>query len=336
MREIASPLKDDQPAASGGARVLPMRAPGYRSSWTNFKRFFWKYKFFHLLVLPGIIYFVIFAYLPMFGVLIAFNDYNGMGGVWGILKAPWVGFRNFVEFFQSIYFWRLMGNTLILSSLRLVFGFPAPILLAILLNEIRLRRFKKVVQTISYLPHFLSWVIITGLLTMLLGSEGPVNSALGQLFGMKPVIFLSDIRYFRGVLVTSGIWQSIGWSSILYFAAISSVPQEHYEVAIVEGASRFQRAWYITLPWLRYVIVILLVLSIGSIINSDFEQIFNLYNPAVYAVADVFDTYVYRKGLVGQNFSFATAVGFFKSVISFIMVLGANRVAKMLGQEALW
>ncbi len=335
MREIASTLKEGGGSGSG---VLPL---GYeprlkRSGWESFKRFFWKYKFFHLLVLPGIIYFFIFNYLPMFGVLIAFNDYNGMGGIKGILTAPWIGFKNFTEFFESLYFWRLMSNTLILSCLRLIFGFPAPILLAILLNEIRLRRFKKVVQTISYLPHFLSWVIITGLLTMLLGSDGPVNTVLGQVFGMKPIIFLSDVRYFRGVLVTSGIWQSIGWNSIIYFAAISCVPQEHYEVAIVEGATRFQRAWYITLPWLRFVIVILLVLSIGSIINSDFEQIFNLYNPAVYAVADVFDTYVYRKGLVSQNFSFATAVGLFKSLISFVMVLGANRVAKALGQEGLW
>jgi putative aldouronate transport system permease protein len=253
-----------------------------------------------------------------------------------MLTAPWVGFRNFVELFQSLYFVRLMRNTLILSGLRLLFGFPAPILLAIFLSEVRLRAFQRVVQTISYLPHFLSWVVITGLLSMLLASEGPVNAALGQLFGIQPIIFLADVRYFRGVLIASGIWQSIGWSSIIYFAAISGVPPEHYEVAVVEGASRFQRIWYITLPWLRYVIVILLVLSIGSIINSDFEQIFNLYNPAVYAVADVFDTYVYRKGLGERDFSYATAVGLFKSVISFVMVLGANRVAKALGQEGLW
>jgi putative aldouronate transport system permease protein len=163
-----------------------------------------------------------------------------------------------------------------------------------------------------------------------------VNSALVALFHIQPILFLSDPHYFRGVLVSSGIWQSIGWSSIIYFAAIAGVPQEQYEVAIVEGATRMQRAWYVTLPWLRYVIVILLVLSIGSIIESDFEQIFNLYNPAVYEVSDVFDTYVYRRGLVDHDFSYATAIGLFKSVISFGLVMLANRLAKGLGQEGLW
>ena len=330
MSEIRSTVKANRVER---ARAIVLRRPPFG---LRLKTFIVKYRFFHLLVIPGIIYYIIFHYLPMAGVAIAFNDYSGMGGIKGMLTAPWVGFRNFVELFQSLYFGRLMRNTLILSGLRLLFGFPAPILLAILLNEVRLRVFQRVVQTISYLPHFLSWVVITGLLSMLLASEGPVNAALGQLFGMKPVIFLADVRYFRGVLITSGIWQSIGWSSIIYFAAISGVPPEHYEVAVVEGASRVQRVWYITLPWLRYVIVILLVLSIGSIINSDFEQIFNLYNPAVYAVADVFDTYVYRKGLGERDFSYATAVGLFKSVVSFVMVLGANRVAKALGQEGLW
>jgi len=272
----------------------------------------------------------------MFGLLIAFNNYTGMGGIKGIITAPWVGFANFVALFQSHFFWRLMRNTLILSGLRLLFGFPAPILLALLLNEVRMRKFQRVVQTITYLPHFLSWVVIAGLVSMLLGSDGPVNSALVGLFHIQPILFLSDPHYFRGVLISSGIWQSIGWSSIIYFAAIAGVPQEQYEVAIVEGATRGQRAWYVTLPWLRYVIVILLVLSIGSIIESDFEQIFNLYNPAVYEVSDVFDTYVYRRGLQDHDFSYATAIGLFKSVISFGLVMVANRIAKGLGQEGLW
>jgi putative aldouronate transport system permease protein len=335
MREIASTLKDDRPASSGGAR--PLVSPLlHRSGWDNFKRFFWKYKFFHLLVLPGVAYYAIFHYLPMVGLIIAFNDYTGMGGVHGIITAPWVGFKNFVDLFHSLFFWRLLRNSLILSGLRLIFGFPAPILLALLLNEIRLRRFQKVVQTITYLPHFLSWVVIAGLVSMLLTSTGPVNSALGAIFHIQPILFLSDPRYFRGVLVSSGIWQGIGWNSIIYFAAIAGVPQEQYEVAIVERATRFQRAWYITLPWLSFVIVILLVLSIGSIIESDFEQIFNLYNPAVYDVSDVFDTYVYRRGLRDKDFSYATAVGLFKSVVSFGLVMVANRAAKGLGQEGLW
>jgi putative aldouronate transport system permease protein len=302
----------------------------------SFRTFIVKYKFFHLLVLPAIVYYVIFYYLPMFGLVMAFNDYSGIGGIRGMLTSPWVGFKNFVELFQSLYFWRLIRNTLIISGLRMVFGFWMPILLAILLNEISFRLFRRTVQTISYLPHFLSWVVVAGLVTMLLGSDGPINTILGALFGTKPVVFLSDTHYFRGVLVASGIWKSLGWNSIIYFAAISNVPPEHYEAAIVDGANRFQRAWFITIPWLRFIMVIMLILSIGQIINEDFEQIFNLYNAAVYSVADVFETYVYRKGFQDRDFSYATAVGLFKSMIAFIMVIGANRAAKSLGQEGLW
>ncbi|HET6486334.1 MAG TPA: ABC transporter permease subunit, partial [Spirochaetia bacterium] len=322
MRDIESTIKGGSPAGSGGdRRARPGTSLASRSGWAHLGRQLWKYRFFHLLVLPGFLYYVIFHYLPMVGVVIAFTDYRGMGGIHGILTAPWVGFKNFVDLFQSHFFWRLLRNSLILSGLRLFFGFPAPIILALLVNEVRMRKVQRVVQTITYLPHFLSWVVIAGLVSMLLTSTGPVNAALVSLFHIEPILFLSDPKYFRGVLVTSGIWQSIGWNSIIYFAAIAGVPQEQYEVAIVEGASRGQRAWYVTLPWMRFVIVILLVLSIGSIIESDFEQIFNLYNPAVYEVSDVFDTYVYRRGLQDRDFSYATAVGLFKSVVSFGLVM---------------
>ncbi len=324
----------------GGPALLrpasPARTGASRGAAASVRRFFVKYRYLHLLALPGIAYFLVFHYLPMFGLSIAFNDYSGMGGVLGMVTAPGVGLRHFIELFQSIYFWRLLRNTVILSSLRLLFGFPAPVLLALLLSEVRIQGFRRVVQTVSYLPHFLSWVVISGLVSMLLGAEGPVNAALGQLFGMQPIVFLSDARYFRGVLVSSGIWQSVGWNSIIFFAAISNVPPEHYEVAVVEGASRWQRARYVTLPWLRVIIVILLVLNIGQIITEDFEQIFNLYSPAVYDVADVFETYIYRKGFHDRNFSYATAIGLFKSVVAFAMVAGANRVAKALQQEGLW
>ncbi len=335
-REIPTPSVK-KPGGTAANRPLPNgRAVRKGGRAAAVKRFFVEYRFFHILVLPGIVYFLVFRYLPMFGLLIAFNDYTGMGGIMGMITAPWVGLKNFIDLFQSLYFWRLLRNTVILSSLRLLFGFPAPIILALLLNEMRLRRFRKVVQTVSYLPHFLSWVVISGLVSMLLGSEGPINAALGQLFGMRPIVFLSDVRYFRGILVTSGVWQSVGWNSIIFFAAISNVPQEHYEVAIVEGASRWQRARFVTLPWLRIIIVILLVLNIGQILSEDFEQIFNLYSPAVYDVADVFETYIYRKGLHDRNFSYATAIGLFKSVVAFAMVAAANRVAKALRQEGLW
>ena len=324
--------------ASTGAPASSVRPAGRarRRRDGELKTFIVRYKFFHLLVLPGILYFAIFHYLPLYGLVIAFNDYSGLGGIMGMITSPWVGLAHFREFFESYYFWRLLRNTLIISGLRMLFGFPAPIVFAILLSEVEGRFFKRAVQTISYLPHFLSWVVVSGLVSMLFGAEGPINTLLGRLFGTEPVIFLADVRYFRAILVATGLWKSVGWSSILYFAAISTIPPEHYEVAYAEGASRLQQVWYVTLPWLRTLIVILLVLSAGQIINEDFEQIFNLYNPAVYSVSDVFETYIYRKGLGERDFSFATAVGLFKAVVSFVMVLAANRGAKALGHEGLW
>ena len=294
-----------------------------------------KFLFYHLLVLPGVIYFVIFHYLPILGNFIAFTDYRGMGGVWGILRSPWVGFENFEFLFGSHYFWRLLRNTLLISFYRLVWAFPAPIILALVLNEIQYSGFKKVVQTITYLPHFVSWVIVAGLMSMLLSTTGPVNSLLA-IFGTGPVTFLADSSYFRSMLVASSVWKEIGWGSIIYLAAISNVPNELYEVAFIEGANRFQRMIYVTLPSIAFIIVILLILRVGKIINENFEQIFNLYNPVVYEVADVFETYVYRRGIENADFSYATAVGLFKSVTSLILVAATNRVAKLLHQESLW
>lgn len=306
-----------------------------RSTANRVRTFFVKYRFFHFLVLPGIVYFLVFHYLPLVGSIIAFKDYNGMGGVAGLFNAPWVGFKYFDQLFQSYYFWRLLRNTLIISSLKLIFAFPAPIFLALLLNEIRMLRFRKVVQTVSYLPHFLSWVVIAGLVQLIVAPYGPLNALL-QDIGLRKVNLLADARYFRGVLVVSSIWQGIGWGSIVYLAAISTVPEEQYEAAILEGATRFQRTWFVTLPSIRFVVVIFLILAVGRIIDEDFEQIFNLYNPAVYQVADVFETFVYRRGILQADFSYATAVGLFKSVTSLILVVVTNKVATLLGQEGLW
>ncbi len=307
-----------------------------RSGQGGLVRFFVKYRFFHLLVLPGVLYYLIFHYVPVYGLIIAFKDYNGMGGVQGILTAPWAGLRHFQNLFASHYFWRLLRNTLLISSYRLIWGFPAPIILALLLNEVTSRGFKRTVQTISYLPHFISWVIVAGLAIMLLSpSTGPVNAVLASR-GLKPIAFLADPRTFRSVLVTSSIWHGIGWGSIVYLAAISNIPQEQYESAYIDGATRLQRAVYITLPSISYIIAIFLILRIGQIINENFEQIFNLYNPAVYEVADVFETYIYRRGILQADYSYTTAVGFFKSFTSLVLVFGANRVVKALGSEGLW
>jgi putative aldouronate transport system permease protein len=295
-----------------------------------------RYRFLYLLVLPGFLYFLIFHYLPLLGIVIAFKDYRAMGGVAGIISAPWVGFRYFNMLFQSEYFWRLLRNTLWISTLRLIFEFPAPVLFALLLNEIYLRRFRRVVQTITYLPHFLSWVVVAGLAIQILSpSGGPVN-ALIEALGGQAISFVADPRYFRGVLVGSGVWHELGWSSIIYLAAITNVPQEQYEAADIEGATRLQKARFVTFPSITFIVVLLLILRVGRLINENFEQIFNLYNPTVYSVADVFETYIYRRGLLQSDFSYATAVGIFKSVTSLILVMGANRVAKVLGQESLW
>ena len=295
-----------------------------------------KHKLFHLLVLPGVIYFIVFHYIPIYGLTIAFKDYYGMGGVKGVLDAPWVGFKHFANLFGSHYFWRLLRNTLLISTYRLVWGFPAPIILALLLNELSSSAFKRTVQTITYLPHFISWVVISGLAIMILSpTMGPV-SAVMQKLGMKPITFLADTRYFRSLLVASSIWRGIGWGSVVYLAAISNVPQEQYESAYIDGATRFQRAIHITLPSIEFIIVIFFILRIGKIIDENFEQIFNLYNPAVYEVADVFETYIYRRGILQAEFSYTTAVGFFKSFTSLVLVYTANRVVKWMGSEGLW
>lgn len=297
---------------------------------------FRKHKLHYALVIPGMLYFLVFHYGPMYGVVIAFKQVAPFDGLHGMLTADWVGLKHFRNFIHSYYFWDIMGNTLAISFYRIVFGFPAPIILALLLNEVRHTIFKRVVQTISYLPHFLSMVIVAGLMTALLSVDDGFVKGLLLRLGVEPIPFLTDPAYFRSVLVVSGIWKEVGWSTIIYLAAIASVDQQLYEAAKVDGAGRFRQIWHITLPGISHIAVILLILSIGHIMDAGFEQIFLLYSPPVYGVADILDTYVYRKGLVEVNYSFAAAVGLFKSVIAFILVIGANYIAKKLGQEGIW
>ena len=301
----------------------------------DIKKFLIKYKFLNLLVLPGVIYFFIFKYVPIYGIIIAFKDYNGIGGISGIFNSEWIGFTNFTNFFSSIYFWRILRNTLLISTYKLIWAFPAPILFALLLNELYNQRFKRIVQTISYLPHFLSWVVIAGLVTVILSIDGPVNQVMGMM-EMEKINFLSSNVYFRSILVISQIWSSIGWDSIIFLAAISGIPNELYEAAITEGATRWQRAVYITLPSLYFIITILLILTVGNMIEQNFDQIFNLYSSSVYETSDVIDTFVYRRGIIGNEFSYTAAVGLFKSVTSLILILGSNKIVKLLGQEGIW
>ncbi|MCM3626274.1 ABC transporter permease subunit [Paenibacillus glycanilyticus] len=296
----------------------------------------WKYRYLHLLALPCMLYFLIFKYIPMYGIIIAFKDYKGIGGFEGIISSDWAGFKNFHMFFDSIYFWRLMRNTLMLSLYLLIFAFPAPIILALLINEARGMWFKKAVQSISYMPHFLSWVVCAGLVLQLLTpTGGPVN-ALMEMMGKEPIAFTSDPGYFRTILVLTNIWKEVGWGTIIYLAAMASIDPELYEASTMDGAKKWHKMLYITLPGIKEIVAIMLILSMGNILDGHFEQVFNLYSPAVYEVADNFDTYVYRIGLVEAKFAYSAAVGLFKSVVALVLVVLANRAAKRLGSDGLW
>jgi putative aldouronate transport system permease protein len=296
-----------------------------------------KYKVFYLLALPGLLYFLVFHYVPMLGVIIAFKNFSPLLGAKGIFTSPWVGFEHFERLFQSHYFVRILTNTIVISGLKLLFGFPAPIVLALLINEVRRLAFKRFVQTISYLPHFLSWVVVAGMLSLFLSPTLGIAGDVLRLFGMNSdIMFLGSNVYFRSVLVASYVWKEIGWASIIYLAAINGISPHLYEAATIDGASRWKQMLHITLPSIRNIISIILILNIGHLLDAGFEQIFLLYSPAVYETGDIIDTYVYREGLIGLNYSFASAVGLFKSVIAMILIVSANRIAKRMETESLW
>lgn len=298
--------------------------------WSNWR----KYRVLLLMLVPGMMYFLVFNYAPMYGVVLAFKDYKFLEGIMG---SPWVGFKHFEKLFADAYFYTVLKNTIIISFYKLLFGFPVPIIFALLLNEINNAKFKKFVQTISYLPHFISWVILGGIFFSIFSWEGPLNTVI-TMFGGDPILYLADDRYFRTVLVVTHIFQSFGWGSIIYFAALSGIDTQMYEAAILDGAGRFKRMWYISIPMIAPVIAIMLILSMSGILDAGFDQIFNMYNVKVYSVADIIDTYVYRKGLVDMAYSYATAVGLFKSVVALILIFTVNQIMKMMGQKdsAIW
>lgn len=293
----------------------------------KFKRFLPLY----IMFAPVALFYLIFSYLPMLGVVIAFKDYNFLGGIFG---SPWVGGVHFERFIQSGDFWQVVGNTISISFLRILFGFPAPIILAILLNEVRNERFKKFVQTATYLPHFISWVVIYGILYNMFSVSGIVNQ-VRMLLGYETIAYLGRAEFFRPLYVGSAIWKEIGWSAIIYLAALSGVDVQLYEAGMLDGANRWQKLIYITLPSIRNVISIMFVLGLGNILNVGFEQILVMYNSTVSSVAEVLDYYIYRVGLLqANNFSYATAVGLFRSLISLFLVLGTNYVARKIDEEA--
>ncbi|MDU0200807.1 MULTISPECIES: ABC transporter permease [Paenibacillus] len=301
---------------------------------SEFRRKLKSYRVLYFMLLPGLLYFLIFHYIPIYGVVLAFKNFKIMQG---IMASPWVGFDHFEKVFADPNFYRVLNNTLIISLYKIVFAFPIPIIFALLLSEITRERFKKLVQTISYLPHFMSWVILAGIFISIFSLNGPVN-AIVKLFGGDPVLFMADDRYFRTILVLTDIYQGFGWGSIVYFAAIAGIDPQLQEAAIMDGASRFKRIIYITLPMLLPVISIMLILRMAHVLDAGFDQIFNMYNPKVYGVSDILDTFVYRKGLLETNYSYATAVGLFKSVVALVLIVLVNKAVHMMGgkDHTLW
>ncbi len=299
------------------------------SAWQRIKRDRWLY----VLVLPGVLYYFIFKLLPMFGIIIAFQKYNPY---LGFINSPWVGFKNFTDFFANPDFARLLVNTLWISFLSIVFYFPAPIILSLLLNEVRVSWYKRTVQTLVYIPHFLSWVIAYSIFYMMLTTDGGIVNLLIEQFGGEKIAFLSDKSLFRPLVIIQSIWKETGWGTIIFLAALASVDVQQYEAAVVDGAGRLRQLWHITLPAIKSTIIILLILRMGSVLNTGFEQIYLMSNSVNRSVSQVFDTYVYEIGITRGSFSFATAVNLFKSIIGIILVYSTNYIAKRAGEATIF
>lgn len=288
---------------------------------------------YYLMLLPVLGFYILFKYVPMYGVQIAFKKYNVIKGIWG---SEWIGLEIFTEVFENPDFWTSLLNTIRLNLLSLITGFPAPIIFALFLNEIRSKKYKKTVQSISYLPHFISWVIIYGImLTFLVRNTGLVNVLLKRI-GLPQVSFLTQKGWWYFIYLGSGIWKELGWSAIIYLAAMSAIDTQLYEAAAIDGAGRLKRMWYITLPGIKNTIVLLFILRIGQMMNIGFEQPFLLGNPLVADISTVISVYVYQMGLIWMKFSFSTAVGFFQSVVNLILLVSADYIARLLGEQGIW
>ncbi|RAV04754.1 sugar ABC transporter permease [Paenibacillus sp. YN15] len=288
----------------------------------------------YLMLLPVIAFYLLFKYSPMVGEIIAFKNYRFADGIWG---SDWVGLKHFRLLFQSPDFWRVLRNTLLLNVYSLFFGFPVPILLALLLNEIRLEGFKRLVQNLLYIPHFISWAILGGILiSMLSPSTGVVNMLLHHVFGIKPVYFMANSGWWPVAYTASSIWREAGWGTILYLAAMAAIDPQLYEAARIDGANKLRQVWHITLPGIRSTIAILLILRMGSMMDVGLEQTLALQNDSVLDVADVISTYVYRIGLQHMNYSYTTALGLFQSLISLVLVVSVNKIIRLFGERGLW
>ncbi|SDN53819.1 ABC transporter permease [Acetanaerobacterium elongatum] len=320
-------MKSSTAMAQPYKRLTPQQRSSKRINY--FKRTWMLYL---MLVLPMLFFFV-FRYIPMGNIIIAFEDYSMFKG---IFASPFVGFKWFAQAFQSNDFYNALRNTFVLNILDLIIGFPAPIILAILLNELAFKRYKKVSQTIAYMPHFLSWIIVSALATELLGpSTGVVNTLLISL-GMQPIDFLMDKTLWVVTYLFLGVWKEIGWNTIIYLAAITGINAELYEAAEVDGAKRLRKIWHVTLPGLRPTIVVLLIMAMGRILGSEFDRPYALMNPMVLPVADLISTLVYRVGIKSFQFSYTAAIGLFQSVVSVIFLIGSNKIAKRVGDRGIW
>jgi putative aldouronate transport system permease protein len=318
------------PAAEDAPKIPKDRKPPrYKNTWRKAWKRDWQL---YTLVIVPLLFFLVFRYAPMLGNVIAFRKFVPGGSIYG---ESWVGLRYVKRFIADPNFWEVFGNTMALGALTLVFTFPLPIVLALLLNEVRSRYFKRFVQTVSYLPHFLSIVIVAGMVMQLVSLEGTVNQLVRALGG-EATAFIQDPGWFRTIYVSSEVWQTVGWGTILYLAALTTIDAQLYEAARIDGANRWQQTWHVTLPGIRPTMITLLILNIGTFMAVGFEKVLLLYNPLTYPTADVVSTYLYRVGLVSNNFSYAAAIGLFESIIGLTLILSANAISRRAVGTSLW
>ena len=297
----------------------------------KFKKIFSNYQL-YLFLLPALIYFIVFHYLPMYGILIAFKDFVATKGIMG---SPWVGFKHFERFFDSFQFWTLIKNTLGLSVVQLIVGFPLPIFLALMLNQIRSEKYKRFVQTVVYAPHFISVVVLAGMIFVFFSNNGLINNII-LLFGGDPISFMAKPEWFKPLYIASGVWQETGWAAIIYLAALAGVSPELHEAAVMDGANKWQRIFHVDIPAIMPTAVILLILSVGGIMNIGFEKAYLLQTPMNQPSAEIIPTYVYKMGLQQAQYSFAAAVGLFNAVINLILLIAVNKFSKKLSGTGLW
>lgn len=325
--------RDNPRKAAAGGLMATWQADKRPANKIKFGKVVQRNKYYFLMVLPALITVAIFCYIPMYGILIAFQDYK-MGA--GFLDGPFVGLKHFKEFFDSVYFSRTLRNTFLLGIYSLIWGFPVPLIFALFINEVNNRHVKKVVQTVSYFPHFISVVVLVGMLKNFLDPNNGIVNTVIKHFGGNPIGFTNDSAWFRSLYVGSGIWQGFGWSSIIILSALTAIDVSMYESAELDGASRMQRMWYITLPNLLPTLVIIMIMNLGSVMNASLEKVLLMYNPSIWDVSDVIQTFVYRKGILEGAQSFGTAVGLFNSLINITLLVLSNKLSKKITGSSLW